>query len=411
MTERLYYTDPYLRAFSARVVERTTLNDQPALVLDRTAFYPTGGGQPHDTGTLNGIPVIDVQARKPDHVVLHVVEHLPDADELTAEIDWTRRFDHMQQHTGQHILTQAFVQSADAHTVGFHLSADSVTIDLDRADLTDAQVAAAEALANRIVMENRPVIARLIHPNDADALASVRLRKLPEGVGAEGLRVVDVSGFDQTACGGTHVAHTGEIGMIKVIRLEKRGDKTRVEFACGARALHDYREKNAVINRVTPLLNCGYWEIDQSISRLQDQLRQAQRQLRALSAQLIDYQTADLLARAAPTGDARLIVHLIADDDLEQARALAKALTAHPGVVALLGVPGERAQLVFARSADLPYDLNPALKAALPLLGEARGGGKPDFVQGGGVPADRQRVSVALDAARAALSLDPDQTG
>jgi alanyl-tRNA synthetase len=399
MTDRLYYDDAYLRQFTARVTERLTVDGHPAVVLDRSAFYPTGGGQPGDTGKLNAVNVIDVQQRKADHAVVHVLDTPLDADEVEGVIDWARRFDHMQQHTGQHILTQAFVQTSGAGTVGFHLSADSVTIDLDRVELPPEAFIMAEELANAIVFENRPVSVRYVNPDEAEG---IRVRRLPDALATGGLRVVEIGDFDVTACGGTHVSATGAIGMIKIIKTEKRGDKTRVEFKCGGRAFTDYRIRTAVLNHLTPVLNCGFWEVDTAVLRLIDQLQNTQRSLRQAQVRLTEYDAQVLLASVEPENGLRTI-KLVVDYDLDQARLLAQTLASQPGIMVLIGIPGERAHLIMARSPNLPYDMNEGLKRALNILGGGRGGGQPEFVQGGGLSADGPALTRALDAAAQAL--------
>lgn len=396
MTDRLYYDDAYLTEFSARIVERLTVGGQPAVVLDRTAFYPTGGGQPHDTGLIAEATVLDVFTREEDAAVVHVLAEEVSGDEVTCCVDWTRRFDHMQHHTGQHILTRAFEQVAAAHTVGFHLGNESVTIDLDVPTIPPEVAEQAEDLANRIVWEDRPVVVRLISPDEA---AGVRVRLMPDHLLTAGLRVIDIVGFDQTACGGTHVARTGEVGIIKIIRLEKRGAETRVEFRCGGRALRDYREKHNILSQLAADLTCSHREVGEALTRLRADLKAAQRALKTATAQLITYEAEHLLTHAAVVGSVRVVKAAFEGREVGEVRALASRLVETAGVVALLGTAGEKAQVILAHSADLPFDLNAALRQALAVLGEARGGGRPDFVQGGGIPASAEQVAAALDAA------------
>ena len=397
---RLYYDDAYTTEFTAHVVERWPMGEHPAVILDRTYFYPTSGGQPNDLGTINGVAVIDVTARKEDGAVVHLLAgDVPD-DDVHGVVDWARRFDHMQHHTGQHILSQAFVQLADAHTVGFHLSGESVTIDLDRSSLTEAQVSAVEDLANEVVMADRPVTARLVKADEADG---VRMRKLPEHLLTDGLRVIDIDGFDVTACGGTHVRRTGEIGLIKVLKLEKRGDKLRVEFRCGGRALRDYREKNAIANQLAADLTCAAADLPQAVGRLQEDFKAAQRALKAATNTLLDYEAEGLLQQAETNNQARLVVRDFPDRDFSEVRGLATRLAQNEQTVALLAASGDKAQIVFARSADLPWDMNALLKQTLPLIGGGRGGGQPPMAQGGGSPADSQQVRQALAEAQKAL--------
>jgi alanyl-tRNA synthetase len=395
MTERLYYNNSYIHEFSANVLERLTAADHPAVVLDRTCFYPTGGGQPNDTGFIEGVSVVDVFSREGDSSVVHVLAEPVSAAEVTCSIDWARRFDLMQHHTGQHILSQAFVQAADAHTVGFHLSAENVTIDLNRTGLSESTVAEVEDLANQIIYEDRTVTARIVDPADT---AGVRLRKLPEHLHTVGLRIIDIDNFDVTACGGTHVARTGEIGIIKVLRLEKRGEKSRVEFRCGSRALRDYRAKNALIYQLTAALTCAMDELPLSIGRLQENLKTLQSDLKSANQMLLDYEAVQLLAQTDEYHGVKIIRMSFASRDAGDVRLLASRLTETPGVIALLGTSGERASLVFARSADLPDDMNALLKDTLARIEAGRGGGQPGMAQGSG-QADAAQLNAALDEA------------
>jgi alanyl-tRNA synthetase len=396
MAGRLYYDDSYTTEFTARVTERLKVGERPAVILDATYFYPTAGGQPNDKGALNDANVIDVISRDEDGAVIHVLDRDLTADTVNAKIDWKRRFDLMQNHTGQHILTQAFVQAAGAQTVSFHLSDDSVTIDLDQLNLSAEKIAAAEDLANRIVQENRPVSARLIDPKDAE---SVRIRKIPEKMFTDGLRIIEVGGFDTTACGGTHVRATGEIAMIKVIRLEKRGDKTRVEFRCGGRALDDYREKNAVVNQLTADLTCAVGEIGGAINKLRDELKAAQSALKSTANRLIEYEARELIDAAPQYNELCVVSAVFENRDVGELKMLASKLTETAWTIALLGTAGEKSQIICARSKELPIDMNPPLKAALAVL-NARGGGRPEMAQGGGVPATVDQIRSAIDAAK-----------
>ena len=400
MSQRLYYDDAYTTRFEARIVERLDVRGQPGIILDRTYFYPDSGGQPADTGQIGGADLVALRIRESDAAIIHVLSHAPPGDQVQCQIDWTRRFDHMQHHTGQHILTQAFVRVAGANTVGFHLSPDSVTIDLDQLGITDAVVRQAEELANQIVIENRPVTARLIQPDEA---ARVRIRKAPDHLATQGLRVIDIQDYDLTACGGTHVARTGEIGLIKILRLEKRGDRTRVEFRCGWRALRDYQAKHAIVAQLVSDLTCGVSELPEAVSRLQQERRAAQRTIKMLRERLIDEEAQRLLNSAHTEGSVRWIEAVFTNRDPGEIRLLGARLTRSAQVLALLATSGDKAHLVLARSADLDLDLNSALKAALAALGGGKGGGPPDMVQGGGIPADEEKVAAALRAARASL--------
>ena len=398
-TQRLYYQDPYIQVFEADVIERLTFEGRPAVVLDRTAFYPAGGGQPSDQGALDGAAVVEVAAREEDGAVIHVLAGEPPRDHVAGQIDWARRFDHMQHHTGQHILSAAFVEVAAARTVGFHLSAGSVTIDLDKPHIAPATLDAAEDLANRIVAANLPV--RAWFPTDAE-LAAIALRKEPTVTGK--IRVVQIGDFDATACGGTHVARTGEVGIIKVLKLERRGEETRVEFRCGGRALLDYRQKNAMVNKLAAEFTVGGGEIDQAVARLKAEMKALRAELNQARAQQLKYEIMELRDGAREQGGVRIVVRAFENRDVKDLNRLAAELVAHPRTVALIGLAGDKAQLILARSDDLPHDLVPALKRALAVLGDGRGGGRPAYASGGGVSADRAQVEAALAEAERALA-------
>ncbi|HEX2906147.1 MAG TPA: DHHA1 domain-containing protein [Phototrophicaceae bacterium] len=399
-TQRLYYEDAYTVDFTAQVLERLAVNGQPAVILDKTYFYPASGGQPADFGTINGAAVVDLQTREGDGAVLHILEGEVAGDQVECQINWERRFDHMQHHTGQHILTQAFVQVAGANTVGFHLSPDSVTIDLDTTSLSAEIMTQVESLANRTVWENHPVVARLVQPDEADG---VRMRRMPGHLLTDGLRVMEIDGFDSTACGGTHVAHTGEIGLIKVLKLERRGDKTRVEFRCGGRAFADYQQKNVVVNGLVAGLTCRPEELEPAVTRLQEDLKTALRDLKAAKGQLLEYEAERLLREAPEVKGVRIVKKVFEDRDVGELKLLAGRLIETSGVVVLFGLPGEKANLILARSKELTPDMNALIKQVLPVLGAARGGGQPSLAQGGGVPANAMQVQSALDAAETIL--------
>lgn len=394
----MYYEDSYTLDFTARVVERMTHQDRPAVVLDRTYFYPTGGGQPNDTGHVAKAEVADVISRPEDHAVLHLLASEIEEDVVACRIDRPRRLDHMQQHTGQHILTRAFIEVANANTVAFHLGSDSVTIDLDTPSLAPAALDRVEDLANQIVIENRPITARVVSQDEFAAL-NVRTRKVPEQLATDGIRVVEIADFDLTACGGTHVARAGEIGLIKVLKLERNANETRVEFRCGGRALSDYRIKNAMANRLAADLTVGHRELDQAVARLKGDLKDARGALKETQGRLLEYEAASLLASAQSDGTPRIVKAVFENREIGEARALANRLVEADDVIALIGIAGEKAQLIFGRSQNLQQDMNAILKQALAVLKTDRGGGRPEFAQGGGVAATRAEIAAALENA------------
>ena len=389
MSERSYYTDSYTDTFAATVREQ---HEDPAgvrLVLDHTYFYPTSGGQPNDTGTIDGIPVQDVAIREEDGAIVHLLDRAPNQMAVTAVVDWERRFDHMQQHTGQHILSQSFIQVADAETIGFHLSDETVTIDLDAANLDLEAIKQAELLANRIVWQDRPVIVRWASRAEA---VNLPLRKIPDN-GNDRLRLIDIMEFDLTACGGTHVARTGEVGLVKVVRQEARGGKTRVEFRCGARALAHYRSLNEVVRELTGLLTTGTVELATSITKLQETEKETRRTMNRLQSELDALQTQQLRQDGRRVGNYTLVVHVFENESAKRLRALASLLAAEDGTVALLGSTGERTHLAFGRAPEAPGAMNELLQDVLHKLGAGSGGGNSSLAQGAGPQVDEQLLN------------------
>ncbi|NOT08045.1 MAG: alanyl-tRNA editing protein, partial [Gemmatimonadales bacterium] len=394
MTRRGYYHNSYTRDFPARVVELTSVGGRPAAILEETYFYPTSGGQPHDTGRIGGAGVTEVLVRETDGAVLHLLESALPAGDMPAAIDWPRRFDHMQQHTGQHILSRAFIRAADATTIGFHLGADSVTIDLDNASLRDSVIADAQEIANQVVSDNLEV--RAWFPTD-DELAALALRKTPEVDGP--LRVVAIGDFDHNACGGTHVARTGEIGGIAILRTERMKRGTRVEFLSGGRAHADYARKHRIVRELAGTLSCLPGELIESVERLQRQAQEMRKELAVYREAELDTEAAELVARAPTAGARRIVLKAWADRPIEEVRGLVARVTSAPGIVMLAGVAGARAQIVFGRSEDVALDLKPAFDGALSALGGGRGGGGR-VLQGAAGAADLAAVERALAAAK-----------
>lgn len=401
MTERLYYLDSYLRTFEARVVDRLEVSGRPAIILDRTAFYPEGGGQPADRGVLNQVEVVDVQSRETDDEVVHILSAPLTGEVVAGVVDDVRRFDLMQQHTGQHILSQAFIHTASAETVAFHLNPDpndgALTIDLNTTTLTPPEIDRAEEYANAIVYENRSVSARFV---DDEELSALPLRKPPNV--AKAIRIVEIQGFDWSACGGTHVTRTGEVGLIKIVKVERRGAETRIEFRCGQRALIDYRRKHQLINQAAADLSIGFWELDQAIGRMQAEAKAARKQLAEAESRLQQYEARELLNSIEPRGDFGLIAQTWLNRDAAYLKRMASLIIAQPRTVVLLGAAGQSLSLVFARSKDLPIDLAALLKAAAARLG-GKGGGSPDFAQAGGPAVSEEQLQSTLAWAREQL--------
>ncbi len=402
-TERLYYQDPYLREFTARVIAQRTISGRGAVALDRTAFYPTGGGQPNDTGTLNGVPVVDVVAE--DGLVWHVLaSDVPGTSEsawhvgaeLAGALDWPRRFDHMQQHTGQHILSEAFIKTHRAETVAFHLGATACTIDLNRADLPPGALADVEAAANAVLDAALPVSATFFAE---DAVARLPLRRAPKVAGQ--IRVVEVAGFDWSACGGTHVANTSQVGLIKITGAERRGPETRITFLCGGRARADYARLQTLAEGLAAQFAVGQHELSEAAERLFADNKTVRKELADLEGQWIEATAAALWASASAHGALRVST-LALEQPVERVKRLAQALRLNPGAVVLLGVRGERPQLIFTRADGVALDAGALLRTSA-AAGGGRGGGRPDWAQGGTPTVEG--LEKALAAAVAALPM------
>jgi alanyl-tRNA synthetase len=327
--------------------------------------------------------------------VLHIVSAPLALGYVEATVDWTRRFDLMQQHTGQHILSQAFIQRCDASTVGFHLGSEIVTIDVDKADLNVSQLEATERLANQVVMRHLDITTRLISPDQADG---IRMRRVPEALATDGLRIVVIGDFDTTACGGTHVAHTGEIGMIKLLSTEKYKGGTRVTFVCGERALAAMQMYTTLLNALASDLTCAITDLPAIVTRLRADGAANDKTIKALREQLVEYAGAELITTAQVRGSVRVVASAYPAEEAATLRSLATRITREAGMVALLATYGERVQVVCARSADVAIDMNGVLKVVLAPLG-GKGGGQPASAQGGAGAATQEQVIRALNTA------------
>jgi alanyl-tRNA synthetase len=375
MTQRIYYTEPYRRDFDATVVGVTPAGDRLQVTLDQTAFYPASGGQPFDTGTLGGAAVVDV-IDNDDGTITHVVSgSLKRGDVVSGEIDWARRFDHMQQHTGQHVLSAAFDRLFGVRTESFHMGQQSSTIDLAR-EVTAAEVAAAEDDANRVVWEDRPVAIRFA---TADEAARMGMRK--ESARSGTLRLIDVTGYDLSACGGTHVERTGAIGIIAVGAVEKFKGGSRVEFLCGGRALERFRVWKGALAAMQKHLSVPPIDMSAAIERLQEEAKSAQRSIRGFQDKLAAHQAEALLSKGS------LIVEAIDAWDAQGIKSIAAAITAaDPNAVVALLTTTRPPQVVIARGAASAIDAGAVLKRLVAQFG-GKGGGKTDLAQGGGFTA------------------------
>ena len=388
MSDRIYYTDPACRAFDATVTRSFDHEGRPAVALDRTAFYPTSGGQPFDTGRLNDTAVLDVVDLGEE--VVHVLQQpIPEGTHVHGEIAWDRRFDHMQQHTGQHVLSNAFERVAMAATIGFHLGAEVSTIDLNR-EVDAASIARAEDEANAVVFADRPVAIRFVSQQEAAALP---LRKEPSREGT--LRLIEVPDFDLSACGGTHVASTGAIGLIAVLGWERFKGGSRVTFVCGRRALRSVRRLRDTVAGSVRLLSVSPDELPDAIGRLQAEARDQRKTLRTLSESLARHEGAAMLEGAATIGGVRVVVRVMQDRDAAALKSMAAAaIQAGTAAIGLLTATSP-AQVVIARSADVSIDSAGLVRELIGRFG-GKGGGSPELAQGGGLTGDVRAIEWAL---------------
>ena len=392
MTTRIYFTDALATEFDATVVSSVAAGDRFRVVLDRTAFYPTSGGQPFDTGTLGAARVLEVE--DDDAGVIHHVLNAPlePGTRIKGRIDWPRRLDHMQQHTGQHILSAAFDRLFQVRTTSFHLGADVATIDLAR-EVTPAEIAQAQTEANRIIWEARPITVRFVSEEEATKLP---LRKEPVKTGL--LRIVEVTDFDVSACGGTHVPQAGMIGAILVAGWERFKGATRLTFVCGGRALRSHDALRDVVVAATRALSVLPSEVEGAIGRLQSEAREKERELRRIQEAMATLR-AGVLRHSAPTlGRVRGVLLTEPGLDAAALKVLASAVVSEPGFVAVITGDAKPTPVVVARSADVALDAGAWMKRATAELG-GRGGGRPEAAQGG-LDAGPERI---LEFARATI--------
>ncbi len=399
MTQLLFLEDPYLQTFQAKVVDCQPEGDQFAIVLDRTAFYPEGGGQPWDVGSLNNTPVGAVikEGKTVRHLCptpLHV------GDIVQGQLNWQHRLELMQQHTGQHMISSAAWKLYTAKTVGFHLTLSNLTIDLDKA-LTPTQMKAIESQANQWIWENHQIKA---HYPSSDDLESMNLRKMPKV--KEDIRIIEIEGVDLTPCGGTHLHRTGEIGLIKIRKTERYKGGTRLYFAAGMRALEDYRELNQIVGDLVAEAKVPAQDLVQTFVKNADTLKETKKSYRLLQTQLSLVETKDLLHGAVDHPEGYKIIRKAFDNrDMGALRAMANSLTKDQACVVLLGtIEDQSTKLLFARTNNLTQvDVKEIFTPAIEALG-GRGGGNSQSAQGGGGHPEKL-AAVLQDAMDALLDI------
>jgi alanyl-tRNA synthetase len=414
MTERLYSTDSFVTNFDAVVtdiqeVSRASGQSLWRVALDRSAFYPTGGGQPYDTGTLTATSrsgaeltaeIVDVEEDDQGEVWHHTLKPLVAGTAVRGVIDAARRLDHVQQHSGQHLLSAAFIEVCGARTISFHLGEAGATIDLDVESLTGTTLQDVEDRSNQIIAEDRPVTMSIVPREHAESLlAAGELRKLPPRQGD--LRIITIADFDRNACGGTHVRSTGQIGGLHLRGLEKVRQGLRVEFVCGLRAVRAARNDFNRLTDAARQLSVGFEEVPQAIQRLQADAKQTAKQTLKLTNELARYHAAELLAQTPVEAGLRIIrLQLTPENqvDASYAKMLASKIGSQAKqTVAMIGWkpedPTAPATVVLSRTGDLDFDCGTMLRTTL-ATHSGRGGGSKDMAQGS-VPAEK--LATALD--------------
>ncbi|HKO05078.1 MAG TPA: alanyl-tRNA editing protein [Candidatus Acidoferrales bacterium] len=397
-TERLYYRDSFLAKFDAQVVSCIPAGECFRVVLDRTAFYPTSGGQPFDTGRLGDAAVVEVAEAESGEIV-HTTDRAVPAGAVHGAVDWPRRFDHMQQHTGQHLLSAIFVSLFGYATVSFHLGREISAIDLAAPGIPPAQLAEAEQRVNEVIFEDRPVTIRFGTREEFTA-AGVRKDVQREGL----LRAIEIEGIELQPCGGTHVARTGQIGLMLLRKCEKQKGNWRVEFVCGGRALAAAREDRRLLVESARTLGGAAADVPALVARAAEERRQSDRQRKELQSRLAAYEARALWDEAAAgTDGVRVVRRVLEPAEPEYLRLLATRIVEQGRGVALLAArPG--GHLVFAQAAGLAGDMNEVLRAALAGTG-GKGGGTRDFSQGSCPdPTAAGRLEGILEAAAGRLS-------
>jgi len=385
LSKRLYYEEPYLQEFKGKILEKIKIDGKPALILGSTCFYPTSGGQPNDLGYIQSVPIVDVieDNEKIIHVLKEGIEE-ECGDTVIGTIDWERRFDHMQQHSGQHILSAAFEKLWNADTVSFHLGDEVCTLDIMKDDITPEEVKRGEVLANNVVLENKPIKTYFVNKEEVNKL---NLRKIPPQKGD--IRIVEIKDFDICACCGTHCETTGEVGLIKILKWEKRGVKIRLDFICGKRSLKDYYWKNELIKNISNKLTIRDTELREAVERMLEERKETRKKLREIKEKLQEHEVKKLIDETSTRDNRIKIINKVFEEkSFQEVKELVqKIINLDESVVVLAGIKskgeGEGAKILFACSRVLKYDMNKLIKEAGKFI-EGRGGGAPNFAQAGG---------------------------
>lgn len=383
-TKCLYFENSYQSEFEAQIIKNTTYKQNPALILDQSCFYPESGGQPSDEGWINEIKVIKVFEE--EGIVFHLLEKDIPSGKVTGKIDWEIRFDHMQQHSGQHILSQSFYELLEAQTLSFHLGERFSNVEIDLRKTSEEEVEKVERRANEIVFQDIEIKSYFVPDDKID---TIPLRKAPQKKGS--IRVVEISEFGYSACGGTHVRRTGEVGLVKILRSEKIRNNIRFEFVCGKRALENYIWKNKVLHELSNRFTVHEKEVSSSVEKLFSDLKSQKKRNRRLQEKISQYEAQEIVQKA----EERVIKQIFTGRSPEEVRALALNIIRKGDYIVLFGLRGEeRGHLVLACSDNYKIDMRECLPLVSPLI-EGRGGGSPSLVEIAGKAGEN--LEAALD--------------
>jgi alanyl-tRNA synthetase len=395
--KKLFYQNSYIQTFTSKIIKQE--KDENGLwyiVLEETAFYPTGGGQPFDTGTINNIHVLNVEEIGGD--IRHYLE-TPVIDtkvKLEGQINWERRFDHMQQHAGQHILSAAFEELLNYKTVSFHLGEEVLTIDLEIEELTENEADIVEKRANQIILENRPIQTKWVSQAE---LSQYPLRKQPKVM--ENIRLVIIPEFDYNGCGGTHPSSTGQVGAIKILDWEKQRKKIRVRFICGNRVLQQFHVKHQILTLLTKLLNAPEQGMIQSLERLLENVKSSGKQLEEVQQTLLQFEAREMTQAQLEINGQRVISKVVQNRSLKELQQLARIITnlLNEVIVILISENESQLQVVTASGSDQQVSMKGLLADILPTI-NGKGGGNEVMAQGGGdlVVTGNKLLEIALNA-------------
>ncbi|WP_425446146.1 alanyl-tRNA editing protein [Dethiothermospora halolimnae] len=378
MTKKIYLDNPYLKEIKANVYSKKHIDNNYHIILDRTIFYPhLSGGQPKDTGTINGVKVKDVY-EEGDNIV-HVLSKDIGDKKVNLSIDWNTRFDHMQQHTGQHILSSAFNKLYGASTVGFHLGSSFVYIDIELPTLNNNEIKKVERFANEIIFSNFDIKTYIINKFDIDKFP---LRKPPSV--DNNIRIVEINDIDFSPCSGTHHRGTGEVGLIKIRRWEKYKGNVRVEFVCGNRALNDYYWKNNQINAISNLLSIKDNKSLDAVNRIYNENKQLLKQIKNYKEKIQNHKVDNFLTNAPIHNNIKIVYHIFDNKNFNDIRIiLSKILNQDCSIVVFGNKQHDKCQIIMGRSDNIDLDMTEIFNSIADII-DGNGGGNEKIIQGGG---------------------------